>query len=435
MRKFINLTALSVLLISCSTANQTEEQRLIKSIKKELPFKIEALHSIGESTYDFDSKRYIGTPPDYIVDEGGELHVFRTTMPGPATEQQTNQIWRNLVVSKRNHRVVCIDRIRTQSGTQGRLYVMQMESPKYPTLAGVYHWDVSDERNLQMVGYTLNDYMRQSLRWMKGEEETVRPKSQEDYWRLMFHADSLFDAKQYDEAGNTYMTAFNIDKYILPSQLSTVARKMVSIGRRDDAMRYLNHRLEMEQDFYEPVYDQLPDLFRDIMQNRTDSFHYDLPLKFRLEEIFERDQYNRLLWLYAVQDNPADSMRNDCLAKHALRADSLNLVAVSRILNEHGFPDKKEVGEIAVQAVWIVFQHSDLEHQRQFLPAMEQAVADGKIDASFLATLKDRIDIREGRPQRYGTQYGPDGRPCELLDSKRVNEWRKEVGLPPLELK
>ena len=432
MKKLIGLITLMATWVGCSTTHPTEEQRLLKSVRRELPFKVDALNRIGESTYQFESKQYISTPPDYLIDNEGELYVFRTTIPEPATEQQKQQIWRNLVVSKRNHRVVCIDRVRTSAGTEGRLYLMQTESPQYPTLAGVYHWDVADERNLQMVGNTLNDYLQQSLRWMRGEEEETRPRSQEDYWRLMFHADSLFEAKRYGEAISCYDMAFNIDKYILPSQLSTVARKMDRIGCHDRALRHLNHRMDMEPDFYESADSRLPDFFRDLMQTRADSFRYDLPQKCRLEEVLERDQYDRLLWLYAVQDHPADSARNEHLAQRALRTDSLNLAAVAQVLSEHGFPDKKEVGEMAVQAIWLVFQHSDLEHQQQFLPTLERAVANGQIEAAFLATLKDRIDVREGRPQRYGTQTGPDGRPCQLLDAKQVNTWRKEVGLPLL---
>ena len=48
-------------------------------------------------------------------------------------------------------------------------------------------------------------------------------------------------------------------------------------------------------------------------------------------------------------------------------------------------------------------------------------------------TLKDRIDVREGRPQRYGTQLDANGRVCPLLDASLVNLWRQEVGLPPLQ--
>ena len=58
----------------------------------------------------------------------------------------------------------------------------------------------------------------------------------------------------------------------------------------------------------------------------------------------------------------------------------------------------------------------------------------GDVAPMYLAMLKDRIDVREGRPQKYGTQLGNDGKLCPLPDASRVNEWRQEVGLPPLEL-
>ena len=57
-----------------------------------------------------------------------------------------------------------------------------------------------------------------------------------------------------------------------------------------------------------------------------------------------------------------------------------------------------------------------------------------RFEASVRKEMPFRIDIREGRPQKYGTQSGPDGL-CPLLDASRVNEWRKEVGLPPIEIK
>ena len=60
-------------------------------------------------------------------------------------------------------------------------------------------------------------------------------------------------------------------------------------------------------------------------------------------------------------------------------------------------------------AVWLVFQHNPLEQQKEFLPQLEEAVRNGDIAPMYLAMLKDRINVREGRPQKYGTQSGPDG--------------------------
>ena len=103
------------------------------------------------------------------------------------------------------------------------------------------------------------------------------------------------------------------------------------------------------------------------------------------------------------------------------------------ILQRHGFPRREQVGDFANQTVWLVFQHADLEYQKRFLPQMESAVARGDIAPLFLAALRDRIDVREGRPQKYGTQMDSNGQLAPLLDASRLNDWRQEVGLPPIE--
>ena len=113
--------------------------------------------------------------------------------------------------------------------------------------------------------------------------------------------------------------------------------------------------------------------------------------------------------------------------------DSLNLVLVDKILSQHGFPRKDQVGDFGNQAAWLVFQHADLDHQKRFLPQMEAAVSHGDIAPLYLALLRDRIDVREGRPQRYGTQIDEKGNLAPLLDASRVNQWRQEVGLPSIE--
>ena len=106
--------------------------------------------------------------------------------------------------------------------------MLQSESKKYPTL-GQYHWDVSDSRNIESAGAALEHLRNLTLRRIKGNGGYTVPASQDDYWSLMFHADSLFADGLYAEAKQVYDLAFTEDRYILPSQLSTVAKKMMAI--------------------------------------------------------------------------------------------------------------------------------------------------------------------------------------------------------------
>lgn len=315
----------------------------------------------------------------------------------------------------------------------GYCYILQSERKEYPTY-GTFHWDVSDSHNIEMVGTMLDNLKELALkRCQLNDVLWTSPVSQYDYWRMIFHADSLFDTRLYDEARQVYDLAFSDDRYILPSQLSTTANKMTAIGDTQAALTYLRHRLAMEKDFYEDALTSPYTELRDTFKTRSRQWQYNLELKKTLESIFERDQYYRLLWSQAVKNNPDDAERNERLARQALMTDSLNLVRVGEILSQYGFPRKEQVGDFGNQAVWLVFQHADLDYQKRFLPQLEVAVSHGDIAPVFLALLRDRIDVREGRPQRYGTQIDGKGNLAPLLDASHVNQWRQEVGLPAIE--
>ncbi|MBR6828803.1 MAG: hypothetical protein IKM76_11755 [Prevotella sp.] len=425
-----------VFLTACQTNNISEAQRFDTSIKKELPFRIDTLRWFDGTdmpTYKFAHHNYVTTQPDAEISMNGELSAYRTFDFQKASRQTEDKVWRNVVVSKKNQRIICIDRYLRDGRTQGYVYVLQSETKKYPTL-GKYHWDVSDPHNIESAGASLEHLRNLTLRRIKGNGSYTAPASQDDYWTLMFHADSLFEDGLYAEAKQTYDLAFTEDRYILPYHLSEVARKMMGIRNDNAAQTYLNHRVKMEPDFYdEPSTCPFPAL-RDTFEMRQRKWNYDLAQKHLLEWIFERDNHDRMLWFQAANRRHESPERVERLARRAMDTDSTNLEMVTRILTETGYPSKSRVGDFASQAVWLVIQHSSLEVQKQYLPQLEKAARNGDLPPAMIAALKDRIDVREGRPQKYGTQLGPDGL-CPLLDASRVNEWRKEVGLPPIEIK
>ena len=443
------LTVVLMVLAGCGTSRMTEQQRFERSILKDIPFSVDSVSwlftplSFGEGlgvrsgdfpTFRFANAEYTDARPDAEIRPNGDYWVCNTFDAEQPKPQSEENIWRNVLVSHSNQRVVCIDRYLRGGRTVGYCYVFQSERKEYPTY-GTLHWDVSDARNIEMVGEMLNDLKGLALkRHQMNNAELSCPASQDDYWKLIFHADSLFDGRLYDEARQVYDLAFSDDRYILPSQLSRVADKMATIGNHQAALAYLCHRIAMEKDFYEAPSVTSHIELKDTFEVRSRQWNYDLALKEKLENIFERDQYDRLLWSQAVKNNPGDAERNEQLAQRALTTDSLNLVLVDEILSQHGFPRKEQVGDFANQAAWLVFQHADLKYQKRFLPQLEAAVsAREKPAAVFLALLRDRIDVREGRPQRYGTQIDGKGNIAPLLDASRVNQWRQEVGLPPIE--
>ena len=437
--KNYKIFALSILLTvfaGCRSSHITELQRFERSVLKEFPFSVDSISWLTSGdfpTFRFANTEYIGASPDAEIRPDGDYWVCNMFDAERPLHQTEENIWRNVLVSRKNQRVVCIDRYLRNGRTVGYCYVLQSASKEYPTY-GTLHWDVSDSRNIEMVGVMLDDLKGLALkRHQANTAELSSPASQDDYWYLFFHADSLFDARLYDEARHVYDLAFSDDRYILPSQLSTTANKMVSIGDNQAALAYLRHRIALEKDFYEaPSITSYAEL-KDTFEVRSRQWNYDLALKETLENIFERDQYDRLLWSQAVKNHPGDTERNERLARKTLMTDSLNLILVDEILSQHGFPRKEQVGDFGNQAAWLVFQHANLDYQKRFLPQLEAAVSRGDIAPVFLALLRDRIDVREGRPQRYGTQIDEKGNLAPLLDASCVNKWRQEVGLPPIE--
>lgn len=111
--------------------------------------------------------------------------------------------------------------------------------------------------------------------------------------------------------------------------------------------------------------------------------------------------------------------------------DARTTARMKEIVATHGWPGKRLVGEDAAHMAWLLVQHADadLAFQKRCLALLEQAVAAGDAEARDHAYLYDRVAVHEGRAQRYGTQFGPDGEPLPLEDPDAVDERRGAVGL------
>lgn len=154
------------------------------------------------------------------------------------------------------------------------------------------------------------------------------------------------------------------------------------------------------------------------------------PLRDELFQRKEQEQRLRSEWV----DKPDDAQ----FAEHIAKIDSQNTAWLEKVIEEHGFPGLSDVDGDGVQALFLLIQHSpSLEFQKKCLSLMEQAVQQGESDPVHVAYLTDRILMREGKPQRYGTQgRSLENReivPYPIEDEGHVNDRRQVVGLEPLE--
>jgi hypothetical protein len=118
--------------------------------------------------------------------------------------------------------------------------------------------------------------------------------------------------------------------------------------------------------------------------------------------------------------------------------DSVHLIYVKKILDEKGWLGPDKIGIQGNRTLWLVIQHSELAVQEKYLPMMREAVENRKAFASNLALLEDRVAIRQGKKQMYGSQLGYDSLtgavyPLPLIDPDNVDKRRSDVGLDSLQ--
>ena len=121
--------------------------------------------------------------------------------------------------------------------------------------------------------------------------------------------------------------------------------------------------------------------------------------------------------------------------KEQLTVDRENLALLDVIVCKFGWPAKSVFGEKAAVAAFLIVQHAALPVQETYLRSLKAAVVAKEADPAHLATLEDRINVRNGRPQVYGSQlcYLPGGgvawRPMVEENEAKLNAIRASIGL------
>ena len=117
--------------------------------------------------------------------------------------------------------------------------------------------------------------------------------------------------------------------------------------------------------------------------------------------------------------------------------DSANVARLDELIVQHGWLGIDKVGKEGASAVFLIIQHAALAVQERYLPQMQISVAEKKFPAAYLAYLVDRIRMRKGEPQIYGSQLivSSETGNTELYpieDESNVDKRRAKVGLGPL---
>jgi len=119
------------------------------------------------------------------------------------------------------------------------------------------------------------------------------------------------------------------------------------------------------------------------------------------------------------------------------RLDKRNLRRLVQIIDKYGWPGRSLVGKEGALTAFLIIQHAELEDQKKYFPMLKEAVRRGEANQDYAALLEDRILMREGKKQIYGSQlhFNEVTKKLELWpieDEENVDVRRTSVGLEPL---
>lgn len=115
--------------------------------------------------------------------------------------------------------------------------------------------------------------------------------------------------------------------------------------------------------------------------------------------------------------------------------DHRNQMEIQSIITEiGGWPQISIFGNEVADALWVLVQHApDTVFQRRMLREMKK-LPSGEVSSNNVARTIDRIRIREGKKQLYGTSFTIDSecrsiRVDPIEDEENIDNRRREMGL------
>ena len=270
----------------------------------------------------------------------------------------------------------------------------------------------------------------------------------QDYNALISKADGFYNTNAYAQSVEAYKEAFKIEQK-RPSDLYNAACAAALAGEKSIAFEWLEMSIEygwtniahLKSDTDLTSLHELKEwgMLIDKLQKKLDIIEkdYDKPLQAELLQVYEEDQKYRMQLNETEEKYGRGSKEIQDLWSVIVEKDSINLIKVKSILDKYGWVGTDKVGGTANQALFLVIQHSDLATQEKYLPMMREAVQNKKASGSSLALLEDRVALREGKKQIYGSQIGRDNDTGKyfvspLEDPDNVDKRRAAVGLQPL---
>jgi hypothetical protein len=272
-----------------------------------------------------------------------------------------------------------------------------------------------------------------------------------EYYEFITKAEKLYEEKEYKNSALSYSAAFKTlgwkgipnDRYnaacsfTLANMVDSAFFQLNVIATKSNYSNYAH--ISTDEDLLNLHNDNRWNPLLELIKSNKEKkeINYNKELVKELEIIFEKDQKprNDIKTIQTQFGAQSDEMKAHL--KMIAKNDSINLKSIINILDKQGWLGPDIIGEQGNSTLFLVIQHADIATQQKYLPMMREAVKKGNARPSSLALLEDRVLLRTGKNQIYGSQIGTDPKTnlnyvLPLDDPENVDKRRAEVELQPL---
>jgi len=255
--------------------------------------------------------------------------------------------------------------------------------------------------------------------------------------------DKEYDEKNYAASLKSYQNGFKIEE---PEDrlIYNAACSAALAGKKGKAYKLLNQAIEKgwrnkawmneDPDFNSINNGKKWEAVNALVDEKIAAFEATLTYpEIRKELLAMREEDQKLRRAIRTMENEEEKEK---LWDQITEVDAKNTARMKTIIDEIGWPKISDVAKDGASAAWILVQHADRQPQFQAkcLPLLEKAFKDGEASGSNYAYLFDRVALKLGNKQRFGSQAmstddGMQFSPIE--DEWLVNERRAKFNVNP----
>lgn len=264
-------------------------------------------------------------------------------------------------------------------------------------------------------------------------------------------AEQYLQSKEFLKAANAYSQAFASNKdlgridhrysaascWALSGEVDSAFRNLERIAKSGYYTKYyiITHDSSLNSLHIDQRWERIVTMIKSNKEKSEPNLNEALAAQ--LDTIYSDDQTYRKQIDEIEKQYGFQSKEMEAQWRTIAQKDSSNVGKVKAILDKYGWLDKDVVGSQGNATLFLVIQHANQATQEKYLPMMREAVKNGKAQASSLALLEDRLALKQGKKQIYGSQIAQNPKTrayylSPLENPENVDKRRADVQLPPL---